>query len=108
MKQVIQTYMKAMPALQGIPYEYGNTIKIGEHHVIAFRDDAERYTDVLSAYVTGWDNNKHFGEVADLIKDYDFLQKGFDDTLLDLPVCLLEWVDSDGTTATERRTIGVA
>lgn len=108
MKQVIQSYMKAMPVLQELPYEHGNSIKIGEHHVIAFRSDAERYTDVLSAYVTGYDNNKHLGNVADLIKDYDFLQKGFDEDLTDLPVSLLEWVDSDGTTATERTAFGVA
>tara|TARA_R110000822_G_scaffold53233_6_gene137327 strand:- start:105 stop:431 length:327 start_codon:yes stop_codon:yes gene_type:complete len=102
MKQVIQSYMKAMVALQGLPYQNGNTIKIGEHHVIAFRGDAESYTDVLSAYVTGYDNNKHLGNVSDLIRDYAFLQKGFDDNLSDLPICLLEWIDSDGTTATER------
>jgi len=107
-KQVIQSYMKGGVALIGLPYEQGNTIKIGDKYVIAFRGDATGYTDVLSAYVITMDSNKHLGEVSELIAEYNFLQDGFDDSLEDLPISLLEWVDADGKTALERSCMEVS
>jgi len=107
MRQVIQNYMKAMVYLQGIPFNSGNSIKIGDKYVIGFRSDASSYTDVLSAYVVTYTSNKHLGDVADLIKEYAFIKNGFDNSLEDLPVSLLEWVGSDGKTATERSAINV-
>ncbi len=108
MKQVIQSYVKYGVALQGLPYDQGNTIRIGDKYVIAFRSDATGYTDVLSAYVITYTSNKHLGEVSELIAEYNLLQGGWDHSLEDLPITLLEWIDSDGTTATERTAFGVA
>ncbi len=103
MNTVIQTYLRAAVALNkmpNIPYEAGNSIKIGDNYVVAFRSNATSYIDYKNAYLTRYTSNEHLGDMADLCAKY-----GLDPHFKaeqHLPVYVLEWVDTNGKTASER------
>ena len=78
-----------------IPFDTGNSIKFGKD-VIQFDSDATGYFDKGRAHVAGYDGG-YFGTVNELLPkmvwemDGEKLQPQF-----------LEWVDSNGQTATQR------
>jgi hypothetical protein len=105
MNTVIQTYLRAAVALSkmpNIPYETGNSIKIGDNYVVAFKSNATSYIDYKNAYLTRYESNEYLGDMADLCAKYGLDPHFSQDQ--HLPVHVLEWVDANGKTASERFT----
>ena len=90
MNTVIQTYLRMCVALQkgGMPYQVGNSLKIGDNYVVAYRGSAKNYWDYKNAYITRYASNDHLGDMEDLLEKYG-IDMSFDQKQM-LPVSLLE------------------
>lgn len=88
MNKIIQTYVRACYGLHknSMPFQTGNSIKIGDNYVVAYRGSAKNYWDYRNAYLTRYTSNEHLGDMADLLEKYG-INDNFDDLL---PVSLLE------------------
>jgi len=101
---VVQDYMIAAGSfgkLKDIPFDTGNSMKHGKY-VIAFDSDATSYADVDKAYLTEYSSNAYHGTIKDLLDKDNFVMDMDRNPRLLNPFTLLEWVDTNGQTATER------
>jgi len=99
----VQDYISTAPYLKGIPYSSGNSIQFGKY-VVAFDSDATSYADLDKAYLTEYSSMVFHGRIRDLCsKDNFVIDMNRDIQKIDMR--LLEWVDENGLTATQRATM---
>jgi hypothetical protein len=103
---VVSDYMVSAGSfgkLKDIPFDSGNSIQHGKY-VIAFDSDATSYADVDKAYLTEYSSNVYHGHIKDLYAKDNFVIDMDRNLMMKNPFTLLEWVDANGQTATERAT----
>lgn len=101
---VVQDYMVSAGSfgiLKNIPFQSGNSMQHGKY-VIAFDSDATSYADVDKAYLTEYSSNVYHGRIKDLLAKDNFVMDMDRNLMMRFPFKLLEWVDDNGYTATER------
>lgn len=101
---VVQDYMMAAGSfgtLKDIPFQSGNSLQHGKY-VIAFGSDATSYADIDKAYLTEYSSNVEHGRIKDLYAQDNYVWDMDRNPMSISSFTLLEWVDSNGQTATER------